>query len=522
MALHPHPPLFDAALLPGVLASAPDAIVVVDTAGHVRYANHQLTALFGYATEEVVGQPIEILLPERLQQLHVGHRQDFHRSLRVRPMGVGQELFARRSDGSEFPVEISLSPIGDGKQRFVAAVIRDATERRAAEHELRQARAEADRANQAKSRFLATASHDLRQPLQALALLNGTLLRTVKDADALDAVEQQGLAITAMSRLLNTLLDISKLEAGSVQVEVTDFDLGALLEQLRDDFLVLAADKGLRLELDCPHVRARSDRTLVTQLLRNLVANAIKYTDRGSVCLRCRPGTAAGKVDVDIGDTGIGIGSENLGNIFDEFYQVGAAAHTSRQGYGLGLSIVQRIVRLLGLGIAVKSEPGVGSTFTIELPAGTSAAVEARDTASERRSPQPHGPNGRSILLVEDDPAVRKATRIFLKSEGYRVMAAESLDEALRLSEQDPDIDLVITDYHLAGARGTAVIAALRARIGGHLASILMTGDTSSAIRELPRDNQLRIISKPVDAEELLDLIRILMPPASRDNYVET
>jgi PAS domain S-box-containing protein len=512
--------MFDAALLPGVLASAPDAIVVVDAAGCVRYANQQLTVLFGYATHEVVGQPIEILLPERLQQRHVGHRQGFHRSERVRPMGVGQELLARRNDGTEFPVEISLSPIGAGEQRYVAAVIRDATERRDAEHELRQARAEADRANQAKSRFLATASHDLRQPLQALALLNGTLRRAVKEPGALDAIEQQAQAINAMSRLLNALLDISRLEAGSVALEITDFDLCTLFEQLRDDFQVLAADKGLHLTLDCSHVRAHSDRTLVTQVIRNLVANAIKYTDQGTVCLRCRPGVDV--VYIDVADTGIGIDKEDLGCIFDEFYQVGAGSHTSRQGYGLGLSIVQRIAHLLGLRIDVQSEPGVGSTFTIELPAGTGAAVDVRDGEGKLRQPQPHAPSGRSILLVEDDPAVRKATRIFLKSEGYRVMAAESLEEALRLTEQDPDIDLVITDYHLAGERGTAVIAALRARIGEHLASILMTGDTSSAIKELPQDNQLRIISKPVDAEELLDLIRILVAPAPRGNYVQT
>jgi CheY-like chemotaxis protein len=122
------------------------------------------------------------------------------------------------------------------------------------------------------------------------------------------------------------------------------------------------------------------------------------------------------------------------------------------------------------------------------------------------------GPKDRTILLVEDDAAVRKATRIFLRSEGYRVLAAESLDEALALIEQNPVVDLVISDYHLAGARGTTVIAALRERIGEHLASILMTGDTSSAVKELSQDNRLRIISKPVDAEELLDLIRMLMP----------
>lgn len=504
--------MFNAALLPGVLASAPDAIVVVDAAGLVRYANNQLTALFGYTTEEVVGQPVEMLLPERLHQRHVGHRNGYQRSQRIRPMGVGQELFARHRDGNEFPVEISLSPIGDGEQQFVAAAIRDATERRAAERDLREAQLEANRANLAKSRFLATASHDLRQPLQALSLLNGTLRRIVTDSDALEAVEQQGQAIATMSRLLNALLDISKLESGSIQVEITDFDLAAALEQLREEFQVVAAEKGLRLELEGSRVRACTDRTLVVQTLRNLVANAIKYTDRGSVRLRCRTGTDA--VYVDVVDTGIGISPEHQSSIFEEFFQVGAASHTARQGYGLGLTIVQRIVTLLGLGIAVKSEPGMGSTFTVKLPSGAGAGTEAADASRTLRQPQARDNGRRSILLVEDDAAVRKAMQVFLKSEGFRVAAAESLAEALQLSEQMPDLHLVISDYHLAEGRGTEVIAALRERLGEQLASILMTGDTSSAIKELPQDNQLRIISKPVDAEELLDLIRILMPPA--------
>jgi two-component system, sensor histidine kinase len=504
--------MFDAALLPGVLASAPDAIIVVDATGCVRYANNQLTVLFGYSAAEVVGQSMEMLLPERVHQRHVAHRQHFHRNLRFRPMGAGQELLARHRDGSEFPVEISLSPIGEGEHRFVAAAIRDATERRVAERDLRAAQAEANRANVAKSRFLATASHDLRQPLQALALLNGTLRRTVKDADALEAVEQQGQAITAMSRLLNALLDIGKLESGAVPVKITDFDLGPLFEQLRDDFRVQAADKGLRLELDGPRLRAFTDRTLLMQALRNLVANALKYTDKGSVRLLCRTGVET--VYIDVVDTGIGISADDLGCIFDEFFQAGTASGSARQGYGLGLSIVQRIVGVLGLGIAVKSEPGMGSTFTLELPASANAATESGSAGAEKQRPQTRNTNDRAILLVEDDASVRKAMQVFLKSEGFLVAAAASLTEALQLAERNPGIGLVISDYHLAEGRGTEVIAALRGRLGENLASILMTGDTSSAIKELPQDNELRIISKPVDAEELLEVIGLLMAPA--------
>jgi PAS domain S-box-containing protein len=502
--------MFDAALLPGVLAAAPDAIVVVDGDGRVHYANHQVTSLFDYAPEEVIGQQIEMLLPERLHHRHVGHRQGFNRSLRVRPMGVGQELFARRRDGSEFPVEISLSPIGEGAERYVAAAIRDATERRAAESELRKARAEADRANLAKSRFLATASHDLRQPLQALALLNGTLRRQVKDPEALDAVDQQGQAIAAVSRLLNALLDISKLESGSVPVEITDFDLRAALEELADDFRLLAAAKGLELRIEGERVRARTDRTLILQVLRNLLANAVKYTDRGSVRLRCS--ADAGAAVAEIVDTGIGIPPEHLASVFEEFFQVGAATHTTREGYGLGLSIVQRIARLLDLRLGVDSEPGRGSAFSVRMPAGTGSGGNAGRTHGAARQQRPRAAGTSTILLVEDDPAVRKATQVFLRSEGYRVRAAASLAEALDIAAEMSAIDLVISDYHLEEGRGTTVIAALRERFGEQLASILMTGDTSSAIKELSLDNQLRMISKPVDADELLDLIRTLLP----------
>jgi PAS domain S-box-containing protein len=505
--------MLDIALLSEILASAPDAIVVVDAAGFVHYANRQLTLLFGYESSELIGQRIEVLLPERLRQSHALHRQAFHRNLRVRPMGAGMELFARRKDGSELPVEISLSPIGTGEQGYVAASIRDATDRRNSEMELREARTEADRANLAKSRFLATASHDLRQPLQALALLNGMLRRSVHEPAALDAVEQQGKMIALMSRLLTALLDLSKLESGATQVQVTDFDLGPLLAQLRDEFQVLATGKGLQLLVDDTRVVARTDRTLLLQVLQNLLGNAIKYTEHGSVCVRCR--TGEGSIFLDVVDTGAGISAGNLSGIFDEFFQVDPGSQSARQGYGLGLSIVQRIVRLLGMRIGVKSVPGAGSTFTLELPAGTRATGEPPDGIAARQ-PRPDDHGDCSILLVEDDAGVRKATQMFLQCEGYRVTTAASLAEALECCRQMPAIDLILSDYHLAGTRGTEVIAALRKHAGVQLPSILMTGDTSTVIRDLPHDDRQRIISKPVDADELLDLIGILTNQSTR------
>jgi PAS domain S-box-containing protein len=499
-------------LVRSVLESAPDAMIIIDGAGTVLFANRQVSKLFGYDTAEIIDQPIERLLPERFRARHVAHRSNYGRTVRVRPMGNGLDLFALRKDGSEFPVEISLSPIAQGDSVLVAAAIRDVTDRMRVEQEIREARAVADRANVGKSRFLATASHDLRQPLQALALLNGTLRRLVEGADALEALEAQEQAVAAMSRLLNALLDVSKLESGAIKPDITDFNVAQLLEELRREFAGFAASKGLDLIVEPANATARSDVALVSQALKNLLSNAIKYTSRGSVRLRSR--LLGPLVRIEVCDSGPGISADHLPFIFDEFYQVGVAANTSRDGYGLGLSIVQRVAKLLDLRIDVSSQPGNGSTFALELPASDAAAGDAAGTSGIRRLRAVPTGASHHLLLVEDDPGVRNATRMFLKGEGYRVTTAATLPEALFELQQNPDIQLIISDYHLeGGTRGTDVIAAARERLGADFRAILVTGDTSSAVAGLQRDGRMRVTSKPINADELLGMIQGLLAP---------
>jgi PAS domain S-box-containing protein len=495
-------------LLGKVLESAPDAVVIVDADGVVLFASSQITALTGYPPEEVIGHPIESLIPQRFRRLHLTHRGDYNRNAHARPMGVDLDLVALHKDGRELPVEISLSPIRDGGRLLVAAAIRDATERRRIQTELRQAREEADRANLAKSRFLATASHDLRQPLQTLSLLNGTLRRTVRSPVAAEAVLQQGQAIEAMSRLINALLDISKLESGAIRPDPADFAVAALFEEMRNEFASLAASKGLELRIEAAAPAAHSDASLIGQILRNLVSNAIKYTNTGWVQLRSVP--AAAGVRLEVTDTGVGIPPDQLPYIYDEFYQVGVASNTSREGYGLGLSIVQRLVKLLGLRLEVRSEVGRGSTFALELAAGAQAdsAAAAPDSAS---SPQAmSGPA--HILLVDDDAGVRNATAMLLQVEGFEVARAASLAEAIQEARRGIKIDLVIADYHLQkGETGIDVIAAIRKLVGESLAAVLVSGDTSSTLRNLKADDHLRVASKPIQADELLRLIGTLL-----------
>ncbi len=505
------------------LDAAPDAMIIIDESGLVRFANRQLTALFGYTHEEIIGQPVERLMPERFHARHTEHREDYVLRGRMRPMGAGFALFGRRYDGSEFPVEISLSPIEHDGKRLVAAAIRDVTERKLVESELLlarqaadraraaadEAREIADRANLGKSRFLATASHDLRQPLQALSLLTGGLRRVVKEPDAADALEQQEQAIGAMSRLLNALLDISKLESGAIKPEPTDFAVAQLFEELRRDFATLAQSKGLQLYIErCGTTAVHSDPSLVQQILRNLVSNAIKYTREGWVRLRCLP--EAGRVRLEVLDTGVGIAPEQLPHIYDEFFQIGVASNSTREGYGLGLSIVQRLVKLLRLDLEVHSEPGKGSSFALRLPPGRgqNVAVGGRTAAAGRTVPA-----GRPcVLLVEDDPSVRTATQLLLRVEGYEVRSVADLAEALRSLEEHGPIDLLITDYHLPeGETGASVVRAARERVGAQLPAVIITGDTSSLIRELPLDAHLRIASKPVNADELLATLNELL-----------
>ena len=505
-----------AELARSALDAAPDAMIIIDDAGVIRFANRQVSALFGYAHDDIVGRSVEELLPERFRQRHLAHRQGYTASLRMRPMGPGLALFGRRQDGSELPVEISLSPIEAGDRVLVAAAIRDVTDRKRVEAELRaaqesseEARESADRANQAKSRFLATASHDLRQPLQTLALLNGSLRRLVTDTDAREALSQQDQAIDAMARLLNALLDISKVESGAIRPDLRNFDVAALLQGLRREFGGLAASKGLDLQVEASRKFAHSDRSLVEQIMKNLVSNAIKYTHKGHVLLRASaPDNSA--IRVDVLDTGVGIPSEHLAYIYDEFYQVGVPTSSSRDGYGLGLSIVQRLVKLLDLRLEVSSEVGKGSIFSLILPSGAaqSAVAEGDRGRAPERSAASHR---RRVLLVEDDVGVRDATRMLLKVEGYHVTAVANLAEAVRSAQAEAP-DLLVTDYHLAdGELGTQVIAALSQALGHPLKAVLVTGDTSSVVKHLESDPHLRITSKPVNAEALLNVLIALL-----------
>jgi two-component system, sensor histidine kinase len=491
-----------------VLDATRDAVLVIDSTGTVVYCNRQVSALFGYRQSELVGQAAGRLLPERFRDPERSSCEPFFDSAQ-RAIGGGPDLYALRKNGEEFPVDIALRPLYADGRALVAASIGDASEHSLLKARIDATRASAERANRAKSRFIATASHELRQPLQSLTLVNGTLRRMVADPAVQAALAHQDRSIAAMSRLVNALLDISKLESGAIKPEITDFRVAALLDELRAEFAEPAADKGLQLEILPSDELVHSDSVLLGQVLRNLVSNAIKYTRQGLVQLKCLHHHAF--VHIDVLDTGIGIPADQLGAIYDEYYQIGVPANATRDGYGLGLSIVQRVVQLLDLKLDVTSVPGKGSTFSLQVPssrqdwAGDATRRSHSGVARLAEGRQPH------VLLVEDDAAVRDATRMLLQVAGYRVTATASVAEAEEEACRIWPLDVLVADYHLGSTdTGMDAIIAARNTHGANLKAILVTGDTSPLVQEFACDANTRVAGKPINADEFLSLLAAL------------
>jgi PAS domain S-box-containing protein len=481
-------------------------MIIVDEAGDIATVNNQAVQMFGYDRDELLGQKIEMLLPERIRDRHLGHRASFATKPELRPMGADFDLVARRIDGSEFPVEISLSPIEAESGRFVSSVIRDVTERKKMEQEIIAAQQAAERANKANSAFLAAASHDLRQPVQALSLLNGALRRTVKNERALEMIENQEHSLTAMTNLLNSLLDISRLDAGAVTPEIEDFPMQRLIDRLSAEFARQAAHKGLEFSAESCEAVVRSDPNLLSEIIQNLISNAIRYTDKGAVHLRCVESN--GRCSVEIKDTGIGIESDQLDAIFKEFHQVKTPG-SNKEGFGLGLAIVRRLADLLDHEIDVVSTPGSGSRFSLVVPTlnGEDAQPVSEESDAE---PESHSASG-LIVLIEDDVNVANAWELLLEAEGYEVATGASVSEAKALIKHLPVAPaLLISDYHLLdGSTGVEAVIEIRKYFESDIPAFIVSGDTSKIVNEARLLENCTVMSKPVNTARLLSAASI-------------
>jgi len=352
-----------------LIEQAPDGVVIVNTDGMVVFANARMADLFGFAPGDLIGRPIETLLPARFRRQHAGHRGHYSASPRVRPMGDARSIFlGARIDGSEFPVEIQLAPIRWDSQRWTVAFVRDATEHQLIRDELERSRQAAEDVARLKGEFLALAAHDLSQPVQTLEFVVSCIQKQTGLPD--DVASLAGIAsssLTRMRELLKMLLDISRIESGTIQVMELPIQVVDILDDLERQFGANARAKNLAFHTrSCATVLA-TDPTLLRAILSNLTANAIRYTPRGKVSVDCVP-AADGGVRFAVQDTGIGIPPEKTQIIFDDFYRSADAESTSQDGFGLGLGIVRRLSKILGFPVTVESVVGHGSTFAVHIP----------------------------------------------------------------------------------------------------------------------------------------------------------
>lgn len=378
----------------------------------------------------------------------------------------------------------------------------DISERKRSEEEISRAQKLAERADRAKSVFLAAASHDLRQPLQTLKFLQGSLEQQLPDGEGQTIVADVGRSIDTMSSMLSSLLDINRLETGNLYPSKSDFAVSEIFNSIATDLLRPLKEKGLQWRVVACDTLVHSDKRMLEEMIRNLVSNAIRYTDRGKILLGCR--RANGRVRVEVWDTGIGIPGEQLPHIFEEYY-----CDPERGGFGLGLAIVRRLGEILEHRVDVRSTPGKGTAFSIEVPLGR---AQARAAESVRTSDVEGESFRGTVLVIEDEASVRSALTRMLISRGISAIGAAAMSDAVALIEHQGLLpDLVLCDYNLPGPmNGVEAIKSLQAALAWNFPAIVMTGDTRSKTMETVAADGMSVLVKPFAADKLIQLINRL------------
>lgn len=379
-------------------------------------------------------------------------------------------------------------------------------ELRARNAELTRSRQLAEQASRAKTQFFAAASHDLRQPLHAMGLFAAALAERVRDPEVLDVVGSINASVAALEQLFNELLDISKIDAGAIKPKFTAFPLGSLLERVAKDIEPTARAKGLTVRCRGTRLIAQSDPILVERILRNLLSNAQRYTERGGMLLAAR--RRGERVSVEVWDTGIGIAPDQQERIFEEFVQIGNPARTAKRGMGLGLAIVRRLCALLATHVDLSSRPGKGSVFRFDLALGPAPRLSIASTSP----PQPERAQslaGFTVVVIDDEEAIVQGMRVLLEGWGAKVVCATSLADAqLQLAGCSRPPDLVVSDLHLPqGENGFDAVDSLRAKYGPELGAIVVSGSASPQHTERARLNGSHFLLKPVNPGKLRMLV---------------
>lgn len=436
-----------------LLEAAPDGIIKVDREGNIVLLNRAAEQMFGYRREELVGEPVDKLIPDSARGRHHAHRAAYWANPVPRPMGFGMILLARRRDGSEFPVEISLSPVKTDDGFRVMAIIRDATTKQKAEEALREANQrleeqnrELDHANQLKSEFLASMSHELRTPLHTIIGFTELLAEELegplneKQKRFLSHVHQDSKHLL---ELINDILDLSKIEAGQMKLNPEAFDARAATNEAVTSIRQMATARGVTVDNRvAKETVIKADRLRFREILDNLLSNAVKFTPEGGMVWVENRENGPGFAAFCVGDTGIGIAPRDHEAVFDKFRQVSSTTRGVREGTGLGLAIVKSYVELHGGTITLESEPGKGSQFTFTMPAGDASPP--------------------LVLVIDDETGGRELLASYLQPFGIRAETAATADEGIRMA-RDLKPDAITLDVLMPGKSGWRALRELRA-----------------------------------------------------------
>ncbi len=508
-----------------ILETAADCMITIDEHGIIQTFNPAAENAFGYSADEVIGRNVKLLMPPPFHAEHDGYLKRYVETGVARIIGIGREVVARRKDGTEFPVHLSVGEFFISGRRSFVGILHDITTQKAAEAELRQhrdhldglvrartaeleaahaevgrARDLAEQASEAKSRFLAAASHDLRQPLQAANMMVYLLSQKIHEPTLREFVDRLKASMESLGELLGSLLNISRLDAGLIVPQRTVFSLSRILERIENDALPLVEERGLRIRVHPTRARTESDPDLVEQIVRNLVYNAVKYTERGWILIGVRRRQDGHHIFVR--DTGVGVPEELQERIFEEFYQVENPARDAKKGIGLGLAIVKRLARMLDHRIIVRSAFGRGSTFELVVP----CAGDAAGVAAAKGGAQSHV-SGRLIVVIEDNTEVLESIEMLLESWGHTVIAATSAQEAVELA-RGQSVALILADYRLEHDRtGSDAIREVNEALLQPAPGFLLTGDTSPDRLAEARATGLTILHKPVTPEALREMM---------------
>jgi PAS domain S-box-containing protein len=504
-----------------VVEAAPNAMVMVNAEGRIVLVNSRMETWFGYARAELLGQPVEILVPERYRDHHLQYRENFMAHAEARAMGVGRELFGLRKDGSEFPIEIGLNPIQTEDGLLVLGSIIDISERKAIESRFREHAEQVALASRYKSEFLANMSHELRTPLNSILILSEQLRDNTrntllpKQVEYADIIHKSG---EDLLNLINDILDLSRIEAGHMQVRQEKVIVAEFSEYLRHAFTPVAENKGL--EIQCSVDGAVPavvilDFQRVYQILKNLFSNAVKFTQPGGKILirfSLDEKDQAPVLTISVTDTGMGIPKDKQALIFLAFQQLDGSINRKYGGTGLGLAISRQLAGLLGGSLTLVSSPGLGSTFRLQLPLPD--ALEENDASAPlpTRELETVNPPTRQhrVVIVEDDENFANVVADCARDNHFDCQTFQSGREALESIEQNPP-DAIVIDILLPDMSGWQLLDALKRRKLPTLIISCLEQPTT-----LKRMHSLEYLVKPVDTLKLAQAFTFLHAAINR------